>query len=129
MRIYSQFAFLAETSATTLAASNLAVQALTIILGILFFSTQLTFYLGLGVAFTVTMSAVYTYLKLSKVLDGAAAPASAYGRATTRLRQEQCEAELAELTEFADADGTEELRRAHSIGGEGRSRDLDSQVR
>ena len=97
MRIYSQFAFLAATSATTLAMSNLAIQArhshttqcaharytlalalasrsrdtqaLTITLGILLFGTPLTLYLGLGVAVTVLFSTAYTYLKLSKVLE------------------------------------------------------------
>jgi hypothetical protein len=66
VRIYSQFAFLKETSATTLAMSNLAIQAITIILSILLFGTPLTAFLGLGVTFTIIMSAVYTGLKLTK---------------------------------------------------------------
>lgn len=68
VRIYSQFAFLAQTSATTLAMSNLAIQALTILLSIVLFGTPLTTYLGLGVTFTILMSALFTFLKLSKVL-------------------------------------------------------------
>lgn len=69
VRIYSQFLLLAYTSATTLAMSNLAIQAFTIILGIFFFGTELTSYLVWGVTVTLVFSAVYTYLKLSKVLE------------------------------------------------------------
>jgi len=69
VRIYTQFAFLKETSATSIAMSNLAIQALTIILSIIVFNTHLTLLLGLGVTITIVMSSVYAYLKISKVLE------------------------------------------------------------
>ena len=57
IRIYSQFYFLQHTSATTLALSNLAVQGLTIILGIVVFSEPTTLLLALGVLLTGSRSA------------------------------------------------------------------------
>ena len=69
VRIYSQFAFLSLTSATSLATSNLAIQALTIILGILAFGTEATLSLVLGVVFTLTISAAYTYLRTTELLE------------------------------------------------------------
>ena len=70
VRIYSQFALLKFTSATTLSMSNLAIQAFTIILGIFLFGTVVTSYLLAGVSVTIFFSCVYTYLKLfPKVLE------------------------------------------------------------
>lgn len=68
VRIYSQFALLSHTTATTLSMSNLTIQAGTIILGIYVFHTLVTPYLVAGVAETIAASALYTYLKLSDVL-------------------------------------------------------------
>lgn len=90
VRIISQFLFLAHTSATSLAMSNLATQALTIIIGMVAFGTEATPMLLLGVAVTLVMSAVYAWLKTSSVLQTAAviaksnAPRSA-ARKTTQL--------------------------------------------
>ncbi len=98
VRIYSQFAFLKETSATTLAMSNLTIQAFTIILGIVLFGTPLTFFLGLGVTFTLAMSAVYTYLKVTKVLQKKPPPAP-----------------IAEKLEMAEADGAEGRDSAYKL--------------
>jgi drug/metabolite transporter (DMT)-like permease len=69
VRIYSQFALLEFTSATTLAISNIVIQALTIILGIFLFGTEVTNYLIAGVSFTLLTSCLYTYLSVSKVLE------------------------------------------------------------
>ena len=69
VRVVSQFLFLARTSATSLAASSLVMQALTILLGIFFFSTRVTALLALGVLTTILVSALYTYLKLSTILQ------------------------------------------------------------
>jgi drug/metabolite transporter (DMT)-like permease len=67
VRVYAQFYFLTHTSATTLSLSNLAIQALTIVLGILLFGTHVTPLLALGVAVTTVMSGVYTWLKVFKL--------------------------------------------------------------
>jgi drug/metabolite transporter (DMT)-like permease len=67
VRVYAQFYFLSHTSATTLSLSNLAIQALTIVLGILLFGTHVTPLLALGVAVTTVMSGVYTWLKVFKL--------------------------------------------------------------
>merc|ERR1719217_303147 len=69
VRIVAQFLFLANTSATSLAMSNIAMQALTISIGIVAFGTRVTALLILGVLCTVVTSSVYTYLKTSKVLS------------------------------------------------------------
>ena len=69
VRIISQFYFLAQTSATSLAISSLAIQALTIIIGIFAFGTELTLLLALGVSITIGMSALYAWLRTSKVLE------------------------------------------------------------
>ena len=69
VRIYSQFALLEFTSATTLAISNIVIQAVTIVLGIFIFATEVTTYLEAGVALTLAMSAVYTWVSVSKVLE------------------------------------------------------------
>ena len=66
VRVYSQFYLLNYSSATTLALSNLAVQALTILLGVFFFGTEVTPYLASGVAVTLVFSGVYTWLKVAK---------------------------------------------------------------
>ena len=49
--------------------SGIAMQALTIILGIIFFKTPVTGLLVFGVIFTVVTSSIYTYLKTSSVLQ------------------------------------------------------------
>ena len=69
LRIYSQFTFLALTSATSLAASNLAIQALTIILAIMAFGTEPTAALILGIVVTLSVSALYTALRSSHILE------------------------------------------------------------
>ena len=69
VRIYSQFAFLSLTSATSLATSNLAVQALTIILGVLAFGTEATPTLMGGVVLTLAISAAYTFLRTTRLLE------------------------------------------------------------
>jgi len=68
VRIVSQFYFLAKTSATSLAMSGIAMQALTIIIGMIAFGTDPTVLLCLGVVFTIVTSAVYMWLKTSSVL-------------------------------------------------------------
>jgi len=65
VRIYSQFALLEFTSATTLAASNVAIQAVTIIMGIYLFDTVVTPYLIAGVSTTIVVSALYTWMSLN----------------------------------------------------------------
>jgi len=69
VRVVAQFMFLAKTSATSLAMSGIAMQALTIILGITLFKSQVTTLLVLGVIFTIVTSSFYTYLKTSNVLQ------------------------------------------------------------
>ncbi|KAL3921928.1 MAG: hypothetical protein SGPRY_004734, partial [Prymnesium sp.] len=69
VRIYTQFAFLKETSATSLSMSNLAIQALSIMLSIIFFAKPMTMLLGLGVSFTIIMSSIYAYLKIMKIFE------------------------------------------------------------
>ena len=67
VRIFSQFALLKHTSATTLALSNVTIQALTTILGIVLFSTPVTPFLVAGVSTTLIATAGYTYVKTAKV--------------------------------------------------------------
>ena len=74
LRIYTQFTFLKETSATSLAISNLVIQALTIMLSIALFGTPLTPLLGLGILVTVATSSVYSYIKVAKVLEKGKTP-------------------------------------------------------
>jgi len=69
VRIVSQFALLVHTSATTLALSNVTIQALTTILGIFLFGTPVTSFLVAGVSVTLLATAGYTYVKVSKVLE------------------------------------------------------------
>ena len=69
VRIYSQFALLEYTSATTLAMANVAIQSGTIAASVVLFGTELTFYLGWGIGATLLFSAIYTWLNVSKVLD------------------------------------------------------------
>lgn len=69
VRIVSQFALLVHTSATTLALSNVTIQALTTILGIFLFGTPVTNFLVAGVSVTLLTTAGYTYVKTSKVLE------------------------------------------------------------
>jgi len=68
VRIVSQFYFLAKTSATSLAMSGIAMQALTILIGIAAFGTHVTPTLATGVVATIVTSSLYTYLKTSSVL-------------------------------------------------------------
>ena len=68
-RARGQFALLKHTSATTLALSNVAIQALTTILGIFLFGTQVTAFLLAGVSVTLTATAAYTYVKVTKILE------------------------------------------------------------
>jgi len=72
VRVVAQFYFLAKTSATSLAMSGIAMQALTIVIGIVAFGTEVTTLLILGVTATVITSSVYAYLKTSKVLESPA---------------------------------------------------------
>ena len=69
VRIYSQFALLEFTSATTLAASNVAIQAITILLSVWLFGTEVTPYLAAGVSATIVVSALYTLLSLTRAFD------------------------------------------------------------
>jgi drug/metabolite transporter (DMT)-like permease len=69
VRIYSQFALLEFTSATTLSASNVAIQAITILLGVWLFGTVVTPYLAAGVSETIVVSALYTYLSVTKAFN------------------------------------------------------------
>ena len=69
VRIVSQFALLVHTSATTLALSNVTIQALTTILGIFLFGTPVTNFLVAGVTVTLLSTAGYTYVKVSKILE------------------------------------------------------------
>lgn len=69
VRVVSQFALLVHTSATTLALSNVAIQALTTILGIFLFGTPVTSFLVAGVSVTLLATAGYAYVKTTKVLE------------------------------------------------------------
>ena len=69
VRVVSQFALLVHTSATTLALSNVTIQALTTILGILLFGTPVTSFLVAGVSVTLLATAGYAYVKTTKVLE------------------------------------------------------------
>jgi len=69
VRVIAQFYFLAKTSATSLAMSGIAMQALTIIIGIVVFGTEVTTLLALGVLATIVTSCVYAYLKTTTVLE------------------------------------------------------------
>ena len=60
VRIVSQFALLVHTSATTLALSNVTIQALTTILGIFLFGTPVTNFLVAGVSVTLLTTTGYT---------------------------------------------------------------------
>lgn len=64
LRIFAQLLFLQQTSATSLAISSIAVNALSSTLSIFFFHTPLTVLLVVGVAETVVATSLYTYLKL-----------------------------------------------------------------
>jgi drug/metabolite transporter (DMT)-like permease len=70
VRALSQFMVLAYASATTLPTASLTTQTLTILLSIPIFHTQLTVYMVIGVSITLSASALYTYFKISKVLEG-----------------------------------------------------------
>ena len=69
VRVVSQFYFLANTSATSLAMSGIAMQALTIIIGVVAFGTEVTVLLGVGITCTLVTSSIYTFLKTSTVLE------------------------------------------------------------
>jgi hypothetical protein len=69
VRVIAQFYFLAKTSATSLAMSGIAMQALTIIIGIVAFGTEVTTLLTLGVLATIVTSSIYAYLKTTTVLE------------------------------------------------------------
>ena len=58
-----------DASATTLALSNVAIQALTTILGIYFFHTAVTTFLVAGVGLTLATTAVYTCIKTFNLLE------------------------------------------------------------
>lgn len=94
VRIVSQFLFLAQTSATSLAMSGIAMQVLTIGIGILLFNTPLTPTLAVGVLVTTLTSAAYAYLKTSKVLEkkpGAGSGAAKKQGAKAKLSQVEVE--------------------------------------
>lgn len=63
VRILSQFYFLNKTSATSLAASNIAIQVGLTLAGTLFFDDPVTICLILGSSITFVMSSSYAYLK------------------------------------------------------------------
>jgi drug/metabolite transporter (DMT)-like permease len=67
VRIYSQFYLLGFTGATSLALSILAVQAVTIVLSVVCFGTEVTPTLGFGLVFTIGCSCLYTWLKVIKL--------------------------------------------------------------
>ena len=69
VRIFSQFALLKHTSATTLALSNVTIQALTTILGIFLFATPVTNFLVAGVSVTLLATAGYTFVKTAKIFE------------------------------------------------------------
>ena len=69
VRIVSQFMLLVHTSATTLALSNVTIQALTTILGIFVFHTVVTTYLLAGISVTLLATAGYTYVKVYKLFE------------------------------------------------------------
>jgi len=68
VRIIAQFFFLAKTGPTSLAMSSIAMQALTIIIGIVLFEDPVTPILIGGVVATTFTSTVYAYLKTSNLL-------------------------------------------------------------
>tara|TARA_B110001452_G_scaffold44224_1_gene33840 strand:+ start:6070 stop:7251 length:1182 start_codon:yes stop_codon:yes gene_type:complete len=63
-RVFAQYYFLQQTSAASLAVSNIAIQALTSALSIVFFHTPPTPLLLSGVALTITTTSAYAWLKL-----------------------------------------------------------------
>jgi len=69
VRALSQFMVLAYASATTLSTASLTTQTLTILLSIPIFHTALTTYMVIGISITLSASALYTYFKISKVLE------------------------------------------------------------
>merc|ERR1719453_980491 len=69
VRALSQFMVLAYASATTLSTASLTTQTLTILLSIPIFHTQLTMYMAIGISITLSASGLYTYFKISKVLE------------------------------------------------------------
>ncbi len=69
VRLFLQIFLLQFTSATTLALSNVTIQAFTIILGIRLFHTEVTPTLVIGVAITLLASAAYTYIKVCGSCD------------------------------------------------------------
>lgn len=64
VRILSQFYFLKHTSPTTLALSNIAVQVLTTVGGIVLFHEPTTGFIIVGIVITMVMSIMYTALKM-----------------------------------------------------------------
>ena len=66
VRILSQFWFLGETSATSMAIANVATQACTALLGTFAFAHPFTHTLLLGTVITLTCSALYAYLTTKK---------------------------------------------------------------
>merc|ERR1719409_1361264 len=69
VRALSQFMVLAYASATTLSTASLTTQTLNIKLSIPIFHTALTTYMVIGIAITLSASGLYTYFKISKVLE------------------------------------------------------------
>jgi len=68
VRIFSQFALLKYVPATTLAMSNVTIQAFTIILGVFLWETPLTPYLISGIALTLFASGAYVLVKSNPAL-------------------------------------------------------------
>ena len=80
----SSAVFLQFTSATTLSLSNMAIQAFTIILGILFGTPPKPLLLA-GVAVTITLSCLYTFLGCRRSSSAAAVSGSRLAKADAEL--------------------------------------------
>ena len=78
VRIMAQFYFLSETSPTSLATSNVAIQVGLTVAGALIFHDPVTLCMALGSAITLLMSSSFAYLKLRG------------SRAATPLPQAEC---------------------------------------
>ena len=62
-RVYSQYFFLQQTSAASLAVAGIAIEALTSALGIAIFDTRPTLLLVAGVVLTVAATSLYAWLR------------------------------------------------------------------
>jgi drug/metabolite transporter (DMT)-like permease len=70
VRFFSQLIVLRVSTATTLSVANLAFQAINIYLSLVIFGKPtLTIFLVLGSTVTLSAAGVYTYFKISKILD------------------------------------------------------------